>query len=67
MKYRVMATDGTIEDFDTKAEAQVLLTLKEKEMKGFRVSVDGVKPTAKMHRCFHNEVPPKPCEPEQEI
>ena len=59
MKYRVMANDGTLEDFETEAEARVLYDKKKKTPLLTRIT-GGEKITGNIHICRHDEG--KPCE-----
>ncbi len=61
MKYRVMATDGTVKDFDTEAEAKVLFEKKKGDLKKAKTK-DGIVPSSHIHKCYHDETPNKPCE-----
>ena len=56
MKYRVMASDGTEEDFDTEVEARILFD-KKKATRFLRRKL-----SCNIHRCFHDEIPVRSCE-----
>ncbi|KKN03078.1 hypothetical protein LCGC14_1111340 [marine sediment metagenome] len=67
MKYRVMAFDGTITDFDKESEAHTLYIEKKKLVEKAEVKGDIV-PSCSRHICYHDEAPPggtppRPCEP----
>ena len=59
VKFRVMASDGTIEDFETEAEAYVLFNQKRKIARTARIVGEKI-PSCNIHRCYHDEG--KPCE-----
>ncbi len=62
-----MATDRTVEDFETEGKAKVLFDEKKKKLKNAK-TVDGLVPSSHIHKCYHDEAPPggtppRPCEP----
>ena len=57
MKYRVMDSEGNMDDFDKESDAQVVYEEKKKEVNeswGFA--------SCHIHKCYHDETPYKPCE-----
>ena len=54
MKYRVMASDGTIEDFETEQEARALFEKKKKVSLTDRI-FGREKLSCSIHRCYHDE------------
>ena len=63
MKYRVMDSEGNMDDFDKEADAYALFTAK-------KIDVTSVRPTltsCHYHRCYHDEIPFRPCEIIEEV
>ena len=56
MKFRVMSSDG-IKDFNTREDAEPLLTEKRKSL--HKVRIVNEKPSVSIHECGHDEG--KPC------
>ena len=54
MKIRVMASDGTMEDFGSRVEASVLLENKKKGLPKAKI-IDGEIPFCSIHECGHDE------------
>ena len=73
MKYRVMASDGTVTDFekDKETEARTLFVSKKKMVEKAEIPLgdrlDIIVPFCSLHRCYHDEAPPghtkRLCEP----
>ena len=61
MKFRVMAYDGTLEDFDIESDAQVLFNQKKTQVGKAKI-IGNIRPSCNIHKCFHDENPPRPCE-----
>ncbi len=61
MRYRVMASDGTLEDFDTESEARAVFTQKKVEVGKAKIIGD-IQPSCNIHKCYHSEPINKPCE-----
>ena len=61
MKFRVMGYDGTLEDFETEAQARIFFDKKREGLKGDKVKGETI-PSCNMHKCYHDEASPKPCE-----
>ena len=61
-----MSFDGTVKDFDTEAEARALFAQKKLAASKAKIEVDigGIErhPFAHIHKCYHDETPPRPCE-----
>ena len=62
MKYRVMTSDGIFEDFDKEEDAQPIYNQKKEQTRKAKVTVGEPKPSCNIHKCYHDETPPKPCE-----
>ncbi len=62
MKYRVMAFDGTLKDFDTEAQARLLFEEKKKLVEASQIT-GIIAPSCRIHKCYHDETPVKSCEP----
>jgi len=65
MQYRVMSYDGTTQDFETEVEARILFATKKIAASKAEVVIDKdieIRPSANIHKCYHDESPPRPCE-----
>ncbi len=60
--FRVMATDGTVQDFDKEIDARTLYDAKKKVIEKEKVDEAKMKyPACSIHICHHDEMPTKPC------
>ncbi len=59
MTFRVQASDGTLQDFDTEDEARVLY--KEKKKKTGKLVLTGRIKSLNLHECNHDVLPRIPC------
>lgn len=63
MKIRVMANDGTYEDFEISEEEKAVQSFDKGMAKVRTVKVVGdIRPSCNIHYCYHDENPPRPCE-----
>jgi len=65
MLYRVMDSEGNIQDFPTEAQARALFNIRKTAIDKVPVKVEmGVEiiPFTHIHKCYHDETPTRPCE-----